>query len=415
MTDIAHCRTSLRLGRFDAAGGEDPGDSRQVGNGGMAYFALGHCHNPAIGAGRPPNVTPSPVQQLVRGGCVYQTAAQRHRLGDGPPDRAGGMTLNALRLAIVLFLGSFLASILTAEAQQARPVYRIGFLRNGPPPESFIGGFRQGLRELGYVDGQNISIEYGLADSAEQLPNAAAELVRRNVDVIIASGTPPAVSAKNATRTVPIIFVAAIDPVATGVAASLARPGGNVTGFALMSADLMGKRLELLTEVLPGLSRVAVLSQAINPGNTEYIGQAEIGGRALGLQVQVIAVHDPSDFERAFSEMRGAGAVVQLDDVLFTSHRSQMVELAARNQLPVMYALRDFVDVGGLIAYGADLPDQYRRAATYVDKILKGAKPADLPVQQPVKFDLVINLKTAKELGLTVPPSVLARADEVIE
>ena len=415
MTDIAHCRTSLRLGRFAAAGGEDPGDSRQVGNGGMAYFALGHCHNPAIGAGRPPNLTPSPVQQLVRGGCVYQTAAQRHRLGDGPPDRAGGMTLNALRLAIVLFLGSFLASILTAEAQQARPVYRIGFLRNGPPPESFIGGFRQGLRELGYVDGQNISIEYGLADSAEQLPNAAAELVRRNVDVIIASGTPPVVAAKNATRTVPIIFVAAIDPVATGVAASLARPGGNVTGFALMSADLMGKRLELLTEVLPGLSRVAVLSQAINPGNTEYIGQAELGGRALGLQLQVTAVHDPSDFERAFSEMRGAGAVVQLDDVLFTSHRSQMVELAARNQLPVMYALRDFVDVGGLMAYGADLPDQYRRAATYVDKILKGAKPAELPVQQPVKFDLVINLKTAKELGLTVPPSVLARADEVIE
>jgi putative ABC transport system substrate-binding protein len=254
-----------------------------------------------------------------------------------------------------------------------------------------------------------------LADSAEQLPNAAAELVRRNVDVIIASGTPPVVAAKNATRTIPIIFVAAIDPVATGVAASLARPGGNVTGFALMSADLMGKRLELLTEVLPGLSRVAVLSQAINPGNTEYIGQAELGGRALGLQLQVIAVHDPSDFERAFSEMRGAGAVVQLDDVLFTSHRSQMVDLAARNQLPVMYALRDFVDVGGLMAYGADLPDQYRRAGTYVDKILKGAKPADLPVQQPVKFDLVVNLKTAKELGLTVPPSVLARADEVIE
>jgi ABC transporter substrate binding protein len=280
MTDIAHCRTSLRRGRFDAAGGEDPGDSRQVGNGGMAYFAVGHCHNPAIGAGRPPNLAPSPVQQLVRGGCVYQTAAQRHRLGDGPPDRAGGMTLNALRLAIVLFLGSFLASILTAEAQQARPVYRIGFLRNGPPPESFISGFRQGLRELGYVDGQNISIEFGLADSAEQLPNAAAELVRHNVDVIIASGTPPVVAAKNATRTVPIIFVAAIDPVATGVAASLARPGGNVTGFALMSADLMGKRLELLTEVLPGLYRVAVLSQGINPGNTEYIGQAEIGGRA---------------------------------------------------------------------------------------------------------------------------------------
>src|SRR4029077_7544249 len=304
------------------------------------------------------------------------------------------MTLDIRRRAIVLVLGALVAPLPAAEAQQAKPVYRIGFLRNGPPPESFIGGFRQGLRDLGYVEGQNISIEYALAGSVDQLPDAAAELVHRNVDLIVASGTPPVVAAKNATRTIPIIFVAAIDPVATGVAASLARPGGNVTGFALMSADLMGKRLELLTEVLPGLSRVAVLSQATNPGNTEYIGQAELGGRALGLQLQVIAVHDPSDFERAFSEMRGAGAVVQLDDVLFTSHRSQMVELAARNQLPVMYALRDFVDVGGLMAYGADLPDQYRRAATYVDKILKGAKPADLPVQQPVKFDLVINLKT---------------------
>jgi putative ABC transport system substrate-binding protein len=413
MTDAAHCRTSLRFARFAVAGGEHPGDRRQVGNGGMAYFALDHCHNPAIRAGRPPNRTPSPVQQLVRGGCVYQTAAQHCRLGCRRLI-APRMALSKLRFAIVLVLGTLLTPVFAVEAQHA-PIHRIGFLRNGPPPESFIGAFRQGLRELGYVDGQNINIEYGLADSEEQLPNAAAELVRRNVDVIIASGTPPVVAAKNATRTIPIIFVAAIDPVATGVAASLARPGGNVTGFALMSADLMGKRLELLTEILPGLSRVAVLSQATNPGNTEYIGQAELGGRALGLQLQVKAVHDPSDFERAFSEMRGAGAVVQLDDVLFTSHRSQMVKLAARNQLPVMYGLRDFADVGGLMAYGADLPDQYRRAATYVDKILKGAKPADLPVQQPVKFDLVINLKTAKELGLTVPPSVLARADEVIE
>jgi putative ABC transport system substrate-binding protein len=325
------------------------------------------------------------------------------------------MTLNTLRLAIVLVLGPWLAPILAAEAQQARPVYRIGFLRNGPPPESFIAGFRQGLRELGYVDGQNISIEYGLAGSAEQLPDAAAELVRRNVDVIIASGTPPVVAAKNATRTIPIVFVASIDPIATGVVASLARPGGNVTGFALISADLMGKRLELLREIVPGLSRVAILSQAVNPGNAEYIGQAELGARVLGLQLQVIAVRDPGDFERAFTDMRGAGAVLQLDDVLFTSYQRQLVELATKNQLPVMYGARFFVDAGGFLAYGSDIPDHYRRAATYVDKILNGAKPADLPVQQPTKLELVINLKTAKELGLTVPPSVLARADEVIE
>ena len=180
------------------------------------------------------------------------------------------MTLNAaLRLVIVLVLGPLLAPVLAVEAQQPRPVARIGFLRNGPPPESFIGGFRQGLRDLGYVEGQNIAIEYGLASSADQLPETATELVRRKVDVIIASGTPPVKAAKNATRTIPIVFVAAIDPIATGVAASLAQPGGNVTGFALIEADLMGKRLELLGEIVPGLSRVAVLCQSINPGNAE--------------------------------------------------------------------------------------------------------------------------------------------------
>jgi putative ABC transport system substrate-binding protein len=316
----------------------------------------------------------------------------------------------------LLLLGGVLTAPCELRAQQKpMTVRRIGFLRNGPPPETFIGGFRQGLRELGYVEGQNISIEYGLAGSADQLPDAAAELVRRNVDVIIASGTPPVVAAKNATRTIPIVFVAAIDPIATGLAASLARPGGNVTGFALIGADLMGKRLELLREVVPGLSRAAVLAQKINPGNAEYIRQAELGGQALGLQLQVMAVHDVGDFEDAFSEMRAAGAVLQLDDVLFTSYRRQLVELAARNQLPVMYPSRGFVDAGGLMAYGVDLPDHYRRAATYVDKILKGTKPADLPVQQPTKLELVINLKTAKALGLTVPPSILARADEVIE
>src|SRR5258705_4384287 len=201
------------------------------------------------------------------------------------------MTLDAFRFTIVLVLGALLAPILAADAQQAKPVYRIGFLRNGPPPETFIGGLRQGLRELGYVEGQNISIEYGLAGSADQLPDAAAELVHRNVDIIFAAGTPPVVAAKNATRTIPIVFVAAIDPIATGLADSLARPGGNVTGFALMGADLMGKRLELLKEVIPGLSRVAVLSQEINPGNAEYIRQADLGARVLGLQLQVTAVH----------------------------------------------------------------------------------------------------------------------------
>src|SRR5215472_8647040 len=317
---------------------------------------------------------------------------------------------------VILLAGAMGGRPSAVRAQQnAMPVHRIGFLRNGPPPETFMGGFRQGLREFGYVEGQNISIEYGLAGNADQLPDAAAELVHRNVDLIIASGTPPVVAAKNATRTIPIVFVAAIDPIATGVVVSLARPGGNVTGFALIEADLMGKRLELLREVVPGLSRVAVLSQVANPGNADYIEQAKLAASVLGLQLQVIAVRDSGDFERAFIEMRGVGAVIQLADVLFTSYQKQMVELAASIQLPVMYGTRLFVDVGGLMVYGPDIPDHYRRAAAYVDKILKGAKPADLPVQQPTKLELVINLKSAQAIGLEIPPSILARADEVIE
>jgi putative ABC transport system substrate-binding protein len=323
------------------------------------------------------------------------------------------MTFSTLRLAIVLVFGYLLTMIPAAEAQQAGPVYRIGFLRNGPPPQTFIEGFRQGLRELGYVEGRNIAIEYSLAESADHLPDAAAKLVSLNVDVIIASGTVAA--AKNATRTIPIVFVASIDPVATGIVDSLAHPGGNVTGFAGIHADLMGKRLELLRELIPGLSRVSLLSQAMNPGNAEDIRQAELATPALGLQLQVVAIRDADDFERAFKEMRGASAVVQLDDVLFTTYRKQIVELAARERLPAIYGFSEFANAGGLMSYGSDLPDQYRRAATYVDKILKGAKPADLPVQQPTKVQLVINLKTAQAMGLEIPPAILTRADEVIQ
>jgi ABC-type uncharacterized transport system substrate-binding protein len=319
-----------------------------------------------------------------------------------------------LTLLVMLAVASF-ATPLAAEAQPAGKVYRLGFLRNGPPPETFVEGLRQGLRELGYVEGQHISIEYGLARSADELPSAAARLVSLKVDVILASGTPPVPVAKSATKTIPIVFVASIDPVATGVVASLARPGGNVTGLAGIHADLMGKRLELLREAVPRLSRVAVLSHAANPGNAQYIKQGELAAQALGLQLQIVAVRDAGDLERAYAEARRAGAVVQLDDVLFTTHRRRVVELAARHQLPAMYGFREFVDAGGLMAYGPDYPDLYRRAATYVDKILKGANPADLPVEQPTKFDFVINLKTAKALGLTIPPSILARADEVIE
>jgi putative tryptophan/tyrosine transport system substrate-binding protein len=213
---------------------------------------------------------------------------------------------------------ALLATPLAAEAQPAGKVYRIGFLRNGPPPETFIEGLRTGLRELGYVEGQNISIEYGLARSADELPSAAARLVGLKVDVLLASGTPPVPVAKAATKTIPIVFVASIDPVATGTVASLARPGGNITGFAGIHSDLMGKRLELLREAVHKLSRVAVLSHATNPGNAEYIRQAELAARALGVQLQFLTVLDADDFERVFGQARGASALIQLDDVIFT-------------------------------------------------------------------------------------------------
>jgi putative ABC transport system substrate-binding protein len=221
--------------------------------------------------------------------------------------------------------------------------------------------------------------------------------------------------AKSATQTIPIVFVASIDPVATGVVASLARPGGNVTGFVGIHSELMGKRLELIREAVPRLSRVAVLFHATNPGNAQYISQVELAARTLGVQLQFLAVRDAGDFDRVFSQARGASALIQLDDVIFTSHRAQVVELAVKHRLPAMYGFKEFVDAGGLMAYGPDYPDLYRRAATYLDKIFRGARPGDLPIEQPTKFELVINLKTAKALGLTIPPSLLGRADEVIQ
>jgi len=322
--------------------------------------------------------------------------------------------MRLIGLAVALAVGLAFAP-LAAEGQQTGKVYRVGFLRNGPPPDTFIEGLRRGLHDHGYVEGQNISIEYGLADSADQLPSVAAHLIRLNVDVILASGTPPVPVAKSATQTIPIVFVASIDPVATGIVSSLARPGGNITGFVGVHSDLMGKRLELLREAVHRLSRVAVLSHATNPGNVQYLRQAEIAARALGTQLQLLAVRNAGDFERVFGEARGASALIQLDDVIFTSHRRQVVELAVKHQLPTMYGFREFVDAGGLISYGPDYPDLYRRAATYLDKIFRGAKPADLPVEQPTKFELVINMKTAKALGLTIPHSLLGRANQVIQ
>jgi len=274
---------------------------------------------------------------------------------------------------------------------------------------------------LAYVEGRNVVIEYRDAEGKlERLPALAAELVALKVDVIVALGTPPALAAKQATRTIPIVFFAAADPVTDGLVTGLARPGGNVTGLSTLAPDLVGKRLELLKQAVPGVSRVAVLW---HPGATgertekDMLKEAEVAARALGVRLQFVEARGPADFDRASSEMTRAraGALTVLTSSMFLNERRRLVDLAAKTRLPAVYPLREFVDAGGLMAYGSDVADLFRRGTTYVDRILKGAKPGDLPVEQPTKFELVINLKTAKALGLTIPPSVLARANQVVE
>ncbi len=319
------------------------------------------------------------------------------------------------RRQFIALLGGAMAWPLTARAQQrALPV--IGFLRAGQPPKSWVASFQQGLRERGYVNGQNIVVEFRFTDGGiDQLPQLAEELVRLKVDVILASAPPAALAAKKATTSVPIVFVLN-HPVEIGLVPSLGRPGGNITGLAAHSPEIASKRLELLTELVPKLGRVAVLLDQRNPTNQQLqLGQAEVAARTLGVRLEPVPVRGPSDFDSAFEAMRGADGLLLLDSSLFTTHRARLLELVAISRLPAVYPLREMTEVGGLMSYGADLPDLYRRVATHVDKILKGAKPADLPVEQPTKFELVINLKTAKALGITVPPTLLARADEVIE
>jgi putative ABC transport system substrate-binding protein len=302
-----------------------------------------------------------------------------------------------------------------AEAQQAKKVYRVGFLGDSPPYQ--ITAFQQRLQELGWVEGQNIITEYRIEEArGERLPGLAAELVRLKVDLIVATSTRPAWIAKQATSTIPIVFAGASDPVEAGLVASLARPGGNVTGIRSLSAELGGKRLELLKEVVPKLSRVATLWIPSSPGNQAQMKEVEVAARSLGVQFQPVGVEAPYDFDNAFSAIiKGrAGGLVPLSGPQFSVERTRIIDLAAKHRLPTIYPEKSFVEDGGLMSYGRDVLEQYRRAASYVDKILKGTKPAELPVEQPMKFELIINLKTAKQLGLTIPPNVLARADRVI-
>jgi ABC-type uncharacterized transport system substrate-binding protein len=323
----------------------------------------------------------------------------------------------ALILVCILLLASaILLAPRAAGAQQAGKVYRIGFLRADRPPATFVEGFQQGLRERGYIDGQNVVIEYRFTEgSLDQLPQLAEELVRRNVNVILASAAPAAMAAQQVTRSVPIVFVGVVGPVELGLVQGLARPGGNITGLAISPGDLVGKRLEFLREIVPTLRRVAVLWHPANPGNHVQMQGAEAVAQVLGVQLQRLPMQSPDDFEPSFKAAQGADGVLQLADSLFLAHRTRLAELAARGRLPAIYGYREFVDAGGLMSYSPSFADLYRRAASYVDKILKGTKPADLPVEQPMKFELVINLKTAKALGLTVPPTLLFQATEVIQ
>lgn len=312
-----------------------------------------------------------------------------------------------------------LAASLAVDAQQPATGHRIGWIGNDPPDASRpFGAFRQGLGELGWVEGRNVVIEHRhSAGMSERFPALAAELVRLQVDLIVASATPATLAAKRATTTIPIVGVGLPDPVGQGLAASLVRPGGNVTGLAFLFPELAAKRLELLKEALPGVSRVTVLWNEANPGNVRQIEETKRAAQTLGLKLQSAPIRSPKDFQAAFAALTRtrAEAVVVLGDPLTITYRSQIVEFAAKSRLPTIHPFRESVEAGGLMAYGVDLLDMYRRAASYVDKILRGAKPADLPIEQPTKFEFVINIKAAKALGLTIPPSLLLRADHVVE
>ena len=326
------------------------------------------------------------------------------------------------RRAFVTGLGALLAAPPAAEAQQTPTIPHIGVLlptsRSDPRTAQFLDAFRDGLRALGYAEGQNIATEIRFAEEQwERLPALVADLIRAKVDVIVTYTTPAAQAAKRATTTIPIVIAAVSDPIAAGLVVSLPHPGGNITGLSQMIPELVAKQLEILKEAAPNVSRVALLENPANPGTAPQVRHARDAAGALGMHVQLLEARGPSDIENALATIPSerAAALVVLIDSMLIDHRRRIVDLAARRRLPTVSGTREIVEAGGLMSYGPSIRDMFRRAAAYVDKILKGAKPADLPVEQPTKFEFVINLKTAKALGLTIPPSLLLRADQVIE
>jgi putative ABC transport system substrate-binding protein len=320
-----------------------------------------------------------------------------------------------LALSTMLFAISF-----PVLAQQPKKLHRIGILLVGSSSfySAWIDVFRQGLKEFGYIEGKNIGIEYRYAEGkADRLPALAAELVGLKLDVVFTSSTPSVLAVKKATSTIPIVFVSTSDPVASGLVTSLARPGGNITGLTIIGVELSGKRLELLKEAVSSVTRVAFLWNSANPAQGLLWKESQAAAQELRLQLQSLEVRSSNDFDSAFEAVlrERSQALITVPEPLINTHLKRIVEFAAKNRLPAMYANPQFVDAGGLMSYAPDYSAQYRRAATYVDKILKGAKPAELPVEQPTKFEFVINLKTAKQIGVTIPPEVLARANRLIK
>jgi ABC-type uncharacterized transport system substrate-binding protein len=324
------------------------------------------------------------------------------------------------RREFITLIGSAAAWPLETHAQQRPNLPRVGYIfsQTEATGRHLWEACRQGLRELGYVEGQNIILDVSwVAGQYEQFSDHLAELERLKVDVLVLQATPADLAAKGRTSEIPVVFVAVADPLRIGLIASLSRPAGRFTGLSLLTIDISGKRLELLAEAVPNLSRVAVLFNPRNPNNFNFLEETQAAAQKLRIEMQSFGVSNPEQLEREVETAIGKGvtALNVIDDPWIQSQRARIVALAAKHRLPAIYGIRDFVDEGGLMAYGPHRPDQYRRSAIFVDKILKGAKPADLPVEQPTKFEFVINLKTAKALGLDLPPSVLARADEVIE
>ena len=334
--------------------------------------------------------------------------------------KASGVSRTIKSTTIIALCGTVLALAVFAEAQQPNKILRVGFVTAGSRSTiaARIAAFRQGLRELGYVEDKNVVIEWRFAQGQpDRLPALVAELVRLKVNVILSAGAAVTGPAKEATNTIPIVMAQDTDPVGNGFVASLARPGGNITGLSSYSAELNGKRLEFLKEIVPKLSRLAVVGQSTYPGNAQALKETAGSAAPLKVQVSYLDILGPNDIETAFHEAnkRRAEAVLLLQSAVLNSQRKQTSDLATKSRLPAIYYAPEFLESGGLMSYATSINDLYRRASIYVDKILKGARPADLPVEQPTKFEFMVNLKAANQIGLTIPPNVLARADKVIK